>query len=167
MYYFFTITKYFIIKSDFFVSLLMFEASYSRICYIKKPFLILNIEIFIYVLAASVLRMLFNTWEVKILPETDKLVLRHYLNKQREYGTARPTDLWKSFEKFVSISVEKASIEEVMDTWTNQPGYPVVNATLNNNILTLTQVISYSFILCRYFFIFGLKILQPNLILLF
>ncbi|KAM0729596.1 Aminopeptidase N [Formica fusca] len=107
---------------------------------VEQPEEINNIFDYVtYGKSASVLRMLFNTWEVKILPETDKLVLRHYLNKQKEYGTARPTDLWKSFEKFVSISVEKASIEEVMDTWTNQPGYPVVNATLNNNILTLTQ----------------------------
>lgn len=122
----------------------------------KKLLLIFNVKIFIYFLAASVLRMLFNTWEVKKIPETYKLVLRHYLNKQRN-GTARPTDLWESFEKFVSV--EEASIEEIMDTWTNQPGYPVVNAILNNNVLTLTQVISYSFILCRYIFIFGLKIL--------
>lgn len=82
--------------------------------------------------------MLFNTWEVRKNPETYKLVLRHYLNKQRD-GTARPTDLWESFEEFVSI--EEASIEEIMNSWTNQAGYPVVNAILNNNELTLTQVI--------------------------
>lgn len=79
-------------------------------------------------------------------------VLRHYLNKQIEYGTARPTDLWESFEQFVSISFH-SSIEEIMTTWTDQPGYPVVNATLVGTILTLTQVISHNFILCRYILI--------------
>lgn len=87
--------------------------------------------------------MLFNTVEVK---SVDKIALRHYLNKQMKYGIARPTDLWESFEQFASISPSKrkASIEEIMNTWTDQPGYPVVNATLlSNSILTLTQVMSY------------------------
>ncbi|XP_012524023.2 uncharacterized protein LOC105829586 [Monomorium pharaonis] len=86
--------------------------------------------------SASVLRMFFNAFD-----EKDYIsALRDYLKKQ-EFRTALPTDLWKSFEKYVSIPIEnrKANIEEVMNTWTNQPGYPVVNATLNNNILTLTQ----------------------------
>ncbi|KAL6443889.1 hypothetical protein ACFW04_001722 [Cataglyphis niger] len=104
---------------------------------VEQPKEINNIFDYVtYGKSASVLRMLFNTWEVRKNPETYKLVLRHYLNKQRN-GTASPSDLWESFEKFVSI--EKASIEEIMDSWTNQPGYPVVNATLNNNILRLTQ----------------------------
>ncbi|XP_050466418.1 putative aminopeptidase-2 [Cataglyphis hispanica] len=104
---------------------------------VEQPKEINNIFDYVtYGKSASVLRMLFNTWEVRKNPETYKLVLRHYLNKQRN-GTALPTDLWESFEKFVSI--EKASIKEIMDSWTNQPGYPVVNATLNNNIVTLTQ----------------------------
>lgn len=87
--------------------------------------------------------MLFNTVEVR---NVDKIVLRHYLNKQMKYGTARPTDLWESFEQFVSISPNnrKATIKEIMNTWIDQPGYPVVNATLNNFILTLRQVMSYT-----------------------
>ncbi|XP_072748197.1 putative aminopeptidase-2 [Anoplolepis gracilipes] len=90
--------------------------------------------------SASVLRMLFNTMEVKT-PETVKSVLRHYLNKQIEYGMARPIDLWESFDKFVSISLDskKVNVEEVMNTWTDLPGYPVVNATLAGTILMLTQ----------------------------
>lgn len=85
--------------------------------------------------------MLLNTLENGNLEENSKSVLRRYLNKQIN-GTAHPTDLWESFEGFASIPLDK-SIEEVMDTWTNQPGYPVVNATLVNSVLTLTQVISY------------------------
>ncbi|KAG5311631.1 AMPN Aminopeptidase, partial [Acromyrmex insinuator] len=86
--------------------------------------------------SASVLRMMFNAFG----EEAHILALRNYLTK-RKYLTARPTDLWESFESFVSIPIgnRNASIEEVMNTWTNQPGYPVVNATLTNNIITLTQ----------------------------
>ncbi|KYN33599.1 Aminopeptidase N [Trachymyrmex septentrionalis] len=86
--------------------------------------------------SASVLRMMFNAFG----EEAHILALRDYLTK-RKYLTARPTDLWESFESFVSISIgnKNASIEEVMNTWTNQPGYPVVNATLTNQIITLTQ----------------------------
>ncbi|XP_011870129.1 PREDICTED: uncharacterized protein LOC105563274 [Vollenhovia emeryi] len=86
--------------------------------------------------SASVLRMIFNAFD----QEVHILALRDYLTK-RKYLTARPTDLWDSFELFVSINTDhrNVSIEEVMNTWTNQPGYPVVNATLTNDILTLTQ----------------------------
>lgn len=75
--------------------------------------------------------------------ETSKLALRDYLNKT-SYSTARPTDLWASFEPYVSISINQRNVtlEEVMDTWTNQPGYPIVHATLKYNTLYLYQVIS-------------------------
>lgn len=99
--------------------------------------LIFNINIFIFISAASVLRMIFNAFD----EEAHILALRDYLEK-RKYLTARPTDLWESFESFVSISIgyRNVSIEEIMNTWTDQPGYPVVNATLNGSTLTLTQV---------------------------
>ncbi|XP_071652134.1 uncharacterized protein [Temnothorax longispinosus] len=86
--------------------------------------------------SASVLRMIFNAFD----QEAHILALRNYLTKRR-YRTARPTDLWESFESFISIPIgnRNASVEEVMNTWTNQPGYPVVNAKLSNSILTLTQ----------------------------
>jgi len=97
--------------------------------------------------------------------ENYKLALRDYLNKT-SYGTARPTDLWKSFEPYVSISINSrnVTIEEVMESWTNQPGYPVVHAILNNKILEIHQVIKYSFmsgflnILFEYILILSLKI---------
>jgi aminopeptidase N len=86
--------------------------------------------------SASVLRMFFNAFD----EEADILALRDYLTK-RMYLTARPADLWESFQEFVSIRINNrnASIEEVMNTWVDQPGYPVVNATLTGSILTLTQ----------------------------
>lgn len=119
---------------------MIFEAQHSA----KHIF---NIKIFIFISAASVLRMIFNAFDEK----THILALRDYLQK-RKYLTARPTDLWESFESFVSIPIagmpigyRNVSIEEIMNTWTDQPGYPVVNATLTDSILTLSQVMSHTF----------------------
>lgn len=83
--------------------------------------------------------------------EATQSALRDYLNKT-SYGTVRPTDLWNSFEPYVSITINKKDVrlEEVMDTWTNQPGYPVVHATLKNNQLSLYQVIKCSFLRYTY-----------------
>lgn len=95
--------------------------------------------------------MIFNAFN----QETYILALRDYLTK-RMYLTARPADLWESFGSFISIPIgnRNASIEEVMNTWTNQPGYPIVHASLNNSIITLTQVILYSFIYILLYLIF-------------
>ncbi|XP_039306626.1 uncharacterized protein LOC105193936 [Solenopsis invicta] len=104
---------------------------------VRTPEEIANIFDYVtYGKSASVLRMMFNVFD----RETCLLALRDYLRK-RMYLTARPTDLWESFESFASIPVgnKTTSVEEVMNTWTNQSGYPVVNATLTDNILTLTQ----------------------------
>ncbi|KAL0111090.1 hypothetical protein PUN28_012804 [Cardiocondyla obscurior] len=86
--------------------------------------------------SASVLRMLFNAFEKEIHIEA----LHNYLTKWK-YNTVRPADLWKSFDSLVSISIDRknVSVEEIMNTWTNQPGYPVVLATKKGSELTLTQ----------------------------
>lgn len=91
-----------------------------------------------YLSAASVLRMIFNAFEPKIHISA----IRSYL-KDRSNGTARPEDLWRSFNSYASIYIDyrNVSFAEVMDSWTNQPGYPVVNAVLRDSRLTLTQVI--------------------------
>ncbi|XP_032687648.1 putative aminopeptidase-2 [Odontomachus brunneus] len=87
--------------------------------------------------SSCVLRMLFNAFD----EEVHKSALHNYLTTQQKVGTARPEDLWKSFEPYVSISsgIIKLNIKEVMDTWTNQAGYPVVHASLDDSLLTLTQ----------------------------
>lgn len=96
--------------------------------------------------------MLFNAIDEKVY----KPALRDYL-KRLKFSTARPEDLWESFQSLASIPINNkrnVSFEEVMKTWTDQPGYPVVHATLNNDILRLTQVTLCSFIIwcSRYFF---------------
>lgn len=93
--------------------------------------------IIMYVSAASVLRMIFSAFE----PEVHESAIRSYL-KEQSNGTARPEDLWRNFDLHATIRIDfkTVSFAEVMDTWTNQPGYPVVNAVLHDTRLTLTQV---------------------------
>jgi len=82
--------------------------------------------------------MIFNAFE----PEVHILAIQDYLKNQSN-GTARPEDLWRSFDSHASISldgIKNVSFAEVMATWTDQSGYPVVNAVLRNYKLTLTQV---------------------------
>lgn len=85
--------------------------------------------------------MLFDAFGEEVHQSALRDYLAHHVG-----GTARPEDLWKSFEPYVSISsgLIKLSIKEVMDTWTNQPGYPVVHASVDDSIVTLTQVTSCS-----------------------
>lgn len=86
--------------------------------------------------------MLFNAFDEKV----HKSALRDYL-KKHQGGNARPTDLWESFKPYTKIKVglKEISIEDAMNTWTDQPGYPVVHAFLNETTVTLTQVTSLSY----------------------
>ena len=59
--------------------------------------------------------------------------VRAYL-KKHQYGNAVAEDLWQSLTEFADLP-GNLTIRQVMDTWTNQPGYPVVNF----NGTTLTQ----------------------------
>ena len=59
--------------------------------------------------------------------------VRAYL-KKHQYGNAVAEDLWQSLTEFADLP-GNSTIRQVMDTWTNQPGYPVVNF----NGTTLTQ----------------------------
>ena len=59
--------------------------------------------------------------------------VRAYLKKQ-QYGNAVAEDLWQSLTEVADLP-GNSTIRQFMDTWTNQPGYPVVNF----NGTTLTQ----------------------------
>ena len=59
--------------------------------------------------------------------------LRHYLNKFK-YNNTITDDLWNSLE-FIS----KKPVKEIMHSWTQQTGYPIVTAKIENNKLILEQ----------------------------
>src|SRR5919106_3407353 len=65
---------------------------------------------------AAIIRML----EQFLGDETFRRGLVHYLSAH-EYGNARTEDLWASL-----AHVSGKAVKEIMDAWTKQPGYPVV-----------------------------------------
>jgi puromycin-sensitive aminopeptidase len=69
-----------------------------------------------YSKGAAIIRML----EQFLSAETFRRGLVHYLSAHA-YGNARTDDLWASL-----AHVSGKPVKEIMDTWTKQPGYPVV-----------------------------------------
>lgn len=64
--------------------------------------------------------------------------------KKRAYQAADQEDLWRYLTdeaRSASVLDNTTSVKEIMDTWTLQTGFPVVNVTRNyeNKILTFTQ----------------------------
>lgn len=88
--------------------------------------------------ASSVLRMVERSLDPKVFP----LAINRYLNRH-QFQTTTPDDLWRAFDE--AINETKAlgdlgvSMKEIMDSWTNEPGYPVVIATREKGTVTLTQ----------------------------
>jgi puromycin-sensitive aminopeptidase len=70
-----------------------------------------------YSKGAAIIRML----EQFLGDETFRRGLVHYLSTH-QYGNARTEDLWASLAQ-----VSGKPVKEIMDTWTKQPGYPVVD----------------------------------------
>jgi puromycin-sensitive aminopeptidase len=70
-----------------------------------------------YSKGAAIIRML----EQFLGEETFRRGLVHYLSTH-QYGNARTEDLWASLAQ-----VSGKPVKEIMDTWTKQPGYPVVD----------------------------------------
>ncbi|KAL1506097.1 hypothetical protein ABEB36_005525 [Hypothenemus hampei] len=67
--------------------------------------------------------------------------LNRYL-KRRMFKNAAQDDLWQILtEKSIDFKVlpGNSTVKEIMDTWTLQIGFPVVNATLKNGNLIITQ----------------------------
>jgi len=59
--------------------------------------------------------------------------LRYYL-KQHSYKNTTTGDLWSAFEH-----VSKKPVRSFMNTWTSQPGFPIVSATFGGQRLKLSQ----------------------------
>lgn len=65
--------------------------------------------------------------------EVFKKGLTNFLN-ERKYGSATQDDLWETLTKQAhedGVLEEEMTVKEIMDTWTLQTGYPVVNVTRN------------------------------------
>ena len=82
-----------------------------------------------YSKGSSIIHMLYNF----LSEDTFRGGLSHYLNKY-SYKNTDTTDLWAALEE---ISGKK--VKDFMHAWTSQPGFPFVNAQINENAVSLTQ----------------------------
>ena len=66
--------------------------------------------------------------------------MKIYLKKYA-FGNAVQDNLWESLDIATNETMlgSNLSVKKIMDTWTTQKGYPVVNVTRVNNELSLTQ----------------------------
>ncbi|KAF2350322.1 Peptidase M1 membrane alanine aminopeptidase N-terminal, partial [Trinorchestia longiramus] len=83
-----------------------------------------------YSKGASVLRMLDNFMGKEEFRRGVRDFLRAY-----KYGSAVTNDLWRHLEKHTSLNISR-----IMDTWTRQMGYPVLNVRkISPTLLEVTQ----------------------------
>ncbi|KAJ8311696.1 hypothetical protein KUTeg_011051, partial [Tegillarca granosa] len=82
-----------------------------------------------YSKGSSIIRMLRDVMGV----ERFNSGITAYLKKYK-YGNTVTKDLWNSLSQGTSIDVAL-----IMDTWTKQMGYPVINVKRSGNTITLTQ----------------------------
>ncbi|XP_076637043.1 uncharacterized protein LOC143349583 [Colletes latitarsis] len=87
-----------------------------------------------YAKGASVIRMLRELFG----PDVFHKSLHNYLIKLR-YDVATPNDLFDAFKQQITDKEIQDSFDNIMNTWTTQPGYPVVRFTIKNNSLHLKQ----------------------------
>lgn len=82
----------------------------------------------------SVLRMV----EHVLGEDVWKQALNVYLNKYNHSG-AEPDDLWEVLSENATNLPVNTTLLDVMYSWTESPGYPLVNVTLNGTQLVLSQ----------------------------
>ncbi|XP_066591366.1 uncharacterized protein [Prorops nasuta] len=90
-----------------------------------------------YSKGASIVRMMNFIFGQKNFLEA----LKNYLTAKSN-DVATPDDLWQSFQKIVDESNVKLDdpVKMIMETWTNQPGYPVIYvSTDETGLVTLQQ----------------------------
>ncbi|KAJ8889458.1 hypothetical protein PR048_008957 [Dryococelus australis] len=84
--------------------------------------------------AGSIIRMMEHVLTNNVFQNG----LRRYL-KDRAYGVSDPDQLYSSLQEQLNESSELyINVKEVMDTWTNQKGYPVITVTRDYKAGTAT-----------------------------
>ena len=80
--------------------------------------------------------------------EMFRIGVKRFLEKYK-YANAVTKDLWRELE---AISVEKSTrlnIEHIMDTWTRQMGFPVIQVGEKKNMRTYCNDINNYFPVCQ------------------
>lgn len=57
----------------------------------------------------------------------------------RKYDVSTPKDLYEQIQKQIDLKGRKENIQEILDTWTTQPGYPVVHVDIQDKAIILKQ----------------------------
>lgn len=57
----------------------------------------------------------------------------------RARDVSTPDDLYKELQSQINLVGRKENIKEILDTWTTQPGYPVVHVDVQKDVVTLRQ----------------------------
>ncbi|XP_058791260.1 putative aminopeptidase-2 [Phymastichus coffea] len=94
-----------------------------------------------YAKAASIIRMLEKLTGSKIFYNA----LNKYL-EARKFDAAKPEDLFKAFQTEINNSqmMTKFNVTELMNSWTLQSGFPVLNVNFENDeMATITQTRFY------------------------
>jgi glutamyl aminopeptidase len=62
----------------------------------------------------------------------------------RKYSTGTPEALFDSFQREIkSNNISEFNVTKVMNSWTRQSGFPLINVVFKNNTATLTQTRFY------------------------
>ncbi|RMC09948.1 hypothetical protein DUI87_12735 [Hirundo rustica rustica] len=98
---------------------------------------VFSLQMFKAVLGAALIRMLANFMGHSVF----QMGLQDYLTIHK-YGNAARNDLWNTLSKALKRVGKSVNIQEVMDQWTLQMGYPVITILGNettDNIIVISQ----------------------------
>jgi aminopeptidase N len=58
-----------------------------------------------------------------------------------QWNNTVPKDLFDALEQQrIEDNIDVHPVQDFFEPWTTQPGYPVINVTITNGIITVTQV---------------------------
>ncbi|KAJ8960565.1 hypothetical protein NQ318_013854 [Aromia moschata] len=87
-----------------------------------------------YYKGGSILRMV----EHFMGSDNFRTALQNYL-VEHQFSITKPEDLWASLGEMIDNSTLPADLETIMQNWVQRPGYPLLNVTLVNDTVTITQ----------------------------
>jgi len=88
-----------------------------------------------YSKGGSVLRMLSHV----LTPQTFQKGLQRYLT-EHSWNNTVPKDLFDALDQQrIEDNINVPPVQDFFGPWTTQPGYPVINVTITNGIITVTQ----------------------------
>lgn len=100
----------------------------------KQADIMANYDKIAYDKACCVLRMMDHAFTSSVFRDA----LAKYLN-QHAYGNTDEDDLFDAIEQSLISSNRNLNVTQIMRSWTQQGGYPLVTVTLENSLIRLKQ----------------------------